>query len=140
MNAQPPDFPLAFAEIETPEPIITSRLDTHIIKRAENTFFRAVMTSLNLQYRTVAHQFEYTSMLPGAKHEIEGSPEVGDRSYDMMMRVFRRRGGQALASVLHVYGGDAFERAYFQKYPVQPETILAVRDLREIERFEFGLG
>lgn len=139
MSVARPNFLDAYNAVEVPAPMLSMDAIDEQVAEVSNTFFDNVRDSLDLSYRSLEHLFEieYKMLVPSypsgtaAEHMVLAS--------DDYLKLFQRRGGQALASVLYTRDDFNYQIAHFAKFPLLAKTEEEIRAFQLMERIEIGL-
>lgn len=134
-----PDFLVTYTAIEVPAPILSMDATDPKVVQTTDAFFGEVIDSLDLSPRTRGEFFEiaWKTLTPMYQDEVPEGERI--RGTDDYIQSFRRKGHQALASVLYMRDDMNHQVAHFAKYDLEASTIAFIRDLQHLERIEVGL-
>ncbi len=135
MNVDRPDFLEAYNAVEVPAPIVSTESPDEEADEAVDTFFRSVQSALGLGDLTYSELFERVTRPISNASEIQQRHEVQSDS----LEVFRRRGGQVIASVLRISEAPESQTIRFAKYEPTKETQQMIRDLQYLIDINHGL-
>ena len=139
MSVARPDFLDAYTAVEVPAPMRSMDAIDEQVAEVSNTFFDEIRDSLDLSYRSLQHLFEIEHKMLVPPYPRGTAPEHTVRASDDYLKVFQRRGGQALASVLYMRDDANFQIAHFSKFSLLPQTEEEIRAFQHMERIEIGL-
>lgn len=139
MSVERADFLLAFNAVEVPAPILTTDvIDTQAIA-ATNTFFQDVERSLDLGPRTLDAFFERDIVILTSAAEPKPLSSEYVRPEDDYMAMYKKCGGQVIASVLFLRNDLRHQIAHFTKYQLLPATVDEIRELQYFDDVTHGL-
>lgn len=136
MSIERRDFTEVYDAIQVPSPLKTASAKDPELLAVEKQFFQEVQDSLSLKIRSLLYYFRYTTYTLAPR-----STDHESISLDDSIRIFRLRGGQALASALYhrnEVSGDKSQTTHFTKYALHPETVEAIDDIRKLGRILYG--
>ena len=139
MSVERPDFLKAYDAVEVPTTMHSMDAIDEQVRDTSDAFFEAIRDSLDLSSRSLVHLFEidYRMLVPMYGEGTPAQEKV--IASDDYIRVFRRRGGQTLASIMYTRDDPNYQDAHFAKYPLRPVTIEQIRAFQKMERIELGL-
>ena len=113
MSVARPDFLDAYTAVEVPAPMRSMDAIDEQVTEVSNTFFDELRDSLDLSYRSLQHLFEIEHKMLVPPLQANAAPEHIVQASDDYLKVFQRRGGQALASVLYTRDDANFQIVHY---------------------------
>lgn len=132
MSLRRPDFLDTYTAIEVPTPILSTSEQDAVATEAIEAFFQTIRSSLGLSEVALQDFFEQE------KRSMNGADSVvpSEEGLQDSIEVFKRRGGQIIASVLRMSDAPGTLTTRFKRHHLLDETYQAIYDFRSLESSE----